>query len=129
MTPETLAALKASIAKWKRNAVAKTPEEYLIGAANCPLCVLFKNSECLGGWCIGCPVFEATGNILCDSTPYDNAHDAHTIWLDNDAPLRHHVAGVEQGRWAVELLRDDAHRAALAEVAFLESLLPDEDTA
>ena len=43
MDAKTLEALKASIAKWERNAEAKTPAEYKITSDDCPLCKLFRD--------------------------------------------------------------------------------------
>lgn len=108
MTPETLEALKASIAKWERNAVAETPAQYLSSADECPLCDLFF-------WqaddCAGCPVRAKTGRIFCSGTPYGEANDANYKWR------------VDGGQH----LQAKAHEAALAEVAFLKSLLPPEE--
>lgn len=107
MEPRTLEALKASIAKWERNAEAKMPDEFLIGGDDCPLCVMFNNEDDFPG-CRGCPVFEKTGRLYCNDTPYRRAVVAYIDWR-------------EFGR------REGALVAAHAEVSFLKSLLPTEE--
>ena len=105
MDAKTLEALKASIAKWERNAEAKTPGEYKIGEEDCPLCVMFKI------WpdeCEGCPVFERTGIKSCRGTPYVQAATARRDWRCG------------------YVTADRARAAARDEVAFLKSLLPEE---
>jgi hypothetical protein len=62
MDKKTLAALKRSIKKWKRNAAGKPAKT---GCADCPLCVLFWEDNCRG-----CPVYKHTGRIDCRETPY-----------------------------------------------------------
>jgi len=101
MDAKTLEALQASIEKWKRNAVAKTPTEYTTGSDTCPLCAVFIRRRCEG-----CPVREQTGVAWCIRTPYQPARDAKYHW----------AAGTGRAR--------QARIAARAEVAFLESLLP-----
>jgi hypothetical protein len=103
MDAKTLEALKASIAKWERNAEAKTADEYMTGWDNCPLCLLFIDDDC-----VGCPVAKA-GNKGCFGTPYYKAEDTHELWKHGN---KQH--------------RDAAHAAARDEVAFLKSLLPEE---
>ena len=103
MNTQTLEALKASIAKWERNAEAKTPNEYLTSDIDCPLCNLFIRDGCKG-----CPVFERTGELFCRDTPYRTAGPAWFDWTDLETSEH----------------RDRAHAAACDEVAFLKSLLP-----
>lgn len=104
MDAKTLEALKASIEKWKRNAAAEKPELYLTSAYDCPLCALFLDE---GAGCKGCPVSASTGKKHCNGTPYIKAY-------------------IDRGRWAMGTGRaDTAHEHARAEVAFLESLLPE----
>lgn len=111
MEPKTLEALKASIEKWKRNAVAATPSGYVVGPLDCPLCAIFQpDNGSYADACQGCPVMEKTGTKFCDGTPYRDAFDAHASWCRE--PL---------GRG----LKTAARAAALVEVAFLESLLPE----
>jgi len=102
MDAKTLKALKASIEKWERNAVAETPDGYLIGPESCALCRLFHDSGCHG-----CPVRGRTGRVGCLGTPYFAASKAQWGWrLGGSTP-------------------DEAHTAAREEVAFLKSLLPE----
>jgi len=84
MNPETLAALQASIAKWRR--VCLNPSEV---QEDCPLCDLFRKIGC-----DGCPVFTRTRYPYCLATPY-------IAWYFDHSPIH-----------------------ALAELRFLESLLP-----
>jgi hypothetical protein len=105
MDAKTLEALKASIAKWERNAEAADVFEFKISEKDCPLCAMFKI------WpdeCDGCPVFEKTGAKFCRETPYISAATARRDWRYGDGPA------------------DRAHAAARDEVAFLKSLLPEE---
>jgi hypothetical protein len=109
MNRKTAAALEDSIAHWRKNAEAKTADEVNIGPDACALCDLFNYpGRPLAKKCAGCPVTKRTGQILCCGTPYDGAASARL-------------------RWFIALRRSDdpgdAFRdAALAEVAFLESL-------
>ena len=103
MNAQTLEALKASIAKWERNAEATSPYEFRTSAGDCQLCELFLNYD----GCEGCPVFERTGERRCKGTPYVTAFAAKTDWFD-----------------AAYGAADRAHAAARDEVAFLKSLLP-----
>lgn len=102
MDAKTLEALKASIAKWERNAKAEYPEEYNTSAFDCPLCQLFLGYR---DACRGCPVASATGLTHCNMTPYKAATEAALQWDKDDG----------------EAARD----VALGEVAFLKSLLPE----
>lgn len=104
MDARTLKALKASIAKWEKNAVAEKPRQYLTGWADCPLCKLFYFSDCRG-----CPVMNATGEEACEGTPYRRAVRSLERWEDGDTGPK------------------PAHSAASAEVDFLKSLLPPEE--
>lgn len=105
MDEKTLTALKQSIEKWERNAIAETPDDYTKGVSSCPLCQLFWERDC-----VGCPVMDRTGNEFCIGSPYDE--EAHEDWFS--APED-------------ESLRNAAHAAARAEAAFLRSLLPDRE--
>lgn len=104
MDDKTLTALKQSIDKWERNAVAETPGNFDVGAASCPLCKLFWEDDCER-----CPVRDETNEERCYGSPYDVALVAIKKW--NYDP---HDAD----------LRASAQAAARAEVAFLRSLLP-----
>ena len=104
MDAKTLEALKASIAKWERNAEAKTPGEFRTHANDCPLCELFNHKP---DNCNGCPVKDKTGEKFCRRTPYVLADSANHAWRQGFGP------------------QDRAHAAARDEVAFLKSLLPE----
>ncbi|MDO6966935.1 hypothetical protein [Rhizobium alvei] len=97
MDERTLEALKASIANWERNAKVEKMEDAKLGVINCPLCNMFWLDDCKG-----CPVAKNTGTRLCAKTPYHDAEDE-----------------LENGN--IESFR----KAALAEVEFLKSLLPE----
>jgi hypothetical protein len=105
MDDRTLEALKASIAKWERNARAETPAEYLTATHHCPLCDLFYwKSDCHG-----CPVSMRTAERNCWGTPYIEASKAKYEW------------------WEGTGTAEQAHAAARAEVSFLKSLLPPDE--
>lgn len=113
MDARTLEALQASIAKWERNAEAKTPEDVKMGPAECPLCMTFNSLFVLKTGhteCFGCPVFEKTGLHGCNGTPYDIALTDYLEWSDGDEDAASKFAS-----------------KAASEVAFLKSLLPSED--
>lgn len=104
MDARTHKALMASIAKWERNAEAKTPDDYLTGPEDCALCMLFFSKDCHG-----CPVSARTGESTCYGSPYGDAFLAWLAW-----------SRWERGEPALA-----AHAAARKEVAFLKSLLPE----
>jgi hypothetical protein len=108
MDAKTLEALKASIAKWERNAEAETPAQYLTSGSDCPLCEMFVRYMRSEGVCTGCPVFGATSQKGCFGTPFHAADDARYAWVYNEGT------------------KEAAHEAARAEVDFLKSLLPAE---
>lgn len=95
-------ALRASIAKWRTNALVRHPRDAQIGSSTCALCTLYLNNHC-----IGCPVFEVA-SCFCENTPYVEAWNAHARWSAHPH----------------EVSKGDAFRAAaLAEAEFLEELL------
>ena len=96
MDNRTLTALRASIAKWRRNARIKDLDEARVDTDSCPLCTLF-----VGNNCVGCPVAKQAGMLYCKGTPYIEASNAY---VNDNLPA--------------------FHAAAEAEVAFLTSLLP-----
>lgn len=60
---------------WVRYIVAKNtnPEERFFepgGMSNCGLCMYCN-------FCYSCPVYEETGHILCDDTPYEMLNDKY----------------------------------------------------
>lgn len=104
MDEKTLTALKGSIAKWEAIVAGKGEDA---GADNCPLCQLFHFSK--GGKknpvkCGGCPVREATGQMGCGGSPYDEYENMSN---GDDSDDYESIEG-----------------AAAAELAFLRSLLP-----
>lgn len=112
MEPATLAALRGSIAKW-RAIVDGTGADH--GTSNCPLCQMFYDSDEYDDEgnlrdCIGCPVYDHTGEDNCCGTPF-----ARWAMLVRDQ-------SVETGRYAQDVVARDA---AQAELDFLISLLPD----
>lgn len=69
MDKATLRALNGSILKWK-GIVAGTVEDE--GDINCPLCQRFHpNYRTDGKVCAGCPIAAATGDTMCDGSPYE----------------------------------------------------------
>jgi len=109
MDEKTLTALRQSIEKWERNAVAEVPMGFTIMPQSCPLCQRFWKR-----YCAGCPVTGRTGKVGCAGSPYAEAAVAADEWLDNPDN---------------DTLRDTAHAAARAEAEFLRSLLPEEEAA
>lgn len=96
MPPATRKALKASIAHWKRLVEDRRSEE--IGSGSCALCRRFLDKP---DPCQGCPVREKTHQRFCKGTPYVQAQ---ALYQDGG-----------DAEW---------DKAARAELAFLESLLP-----
>lgn len=100
MDKRTLKALKGSIRKWER-IVAGTGNDQ--GRLNCPLC-----AEFLRYGCVGCPVYEQ-GAPYCENTPYASWSKAQK---GSYIPFKIHD--------------DDTAIAAVLELEFLRSLLPEE---
>lgn len=107
MDARTLEALKASIAKWERNAVAARKIQAHVFGDSCPLCKLFPGSQI--GNCKGCPVFERTLEHGCKGSPWFRAAVARNDWVWGSGK------------------RSTFHAAAREEVDFLKSLLPPEE--
>lgn len=102
MDDKTLAALKGSIAKWKSIVDGTGKDE---GADNCPLCKQFIDcyeidEEGNNICCVGCPVSQKTGKEGCLGSPYEKYSNC-----SEECKPRH----------------------ARAELAFLKSLLPEEE--
>lgn len=112
MTPETLAALKASIKHHEEN--RDCPEKATIGPDKCALCKLFYDFAFPAkdySWCCqGCPVMEATGRAGCQLSPYDDLSVAYENLLDEPG---------DEG--FLKAFIDTEQR----EIDFLKSLLPD----
>lgn len=102
MDSETRTALEESIAHWKRMASGDRRNSEAPTSDDCPLCEMFYNKLDV---CDGCPVRIKTGRTYCGDTPY---HDAQRAWTEY---------GLDSSEFKY---------AALAEVDFLTSLLPNE---
>ena len=104
MNQKTIKALKGSIVKWEKIVDGTGIDE---GGDNCPLCILVDFE------CNFCPVFNKTGKIVCNGTPYVkwvNHHVNHKLsYRNRDCP---------------EVECKICERHAKAEVEFLKSLLP-----
>ena len=98
-----------SIAHWERNVAAETPEEASVRGADCALCRVFANKNCVS-CCEGCPIAQNTGGnfCFCFNTPYYPARDALDAWRDNPT----------------DATRDAWRAAAQAMLDFLKELLP-----
>lgn len=102
MDAKTLEALKASIAKWERNAEVTYLYDAQVYGDTCPLCALFSKEE--SSDCHGCPVATKTGKPQCKGSPWVDAIDAKFDY------------GLKAFR-----------AAARKEAEFLKSLLPAEE--
>lgn len=100
MNKKTLAALKGSIAKWKKVADGTGVDD---GESNCPLCQLFIDDDCTG-----CPVAKAAGEPGCTNTPF--------------VRFRWEFAVAQWSGYKATTLKQKS--AARAELKFLRSLLP-----
>lgn len=100
MKSQTLKALKASIAHWRRMATGKASRTERPQSDSCALCGLFINRP---SFCRGCPVAEKAKAVGCNNTPFN---DAYFAWKKFGKRSRQFKL------------------AAQAELAFLESLLP-----
>ena len=65
-TPESLAALKESIAHWYRLYTGSANNGEHTGHGSCACCKLYFN----GDGCKGCPIYQATGKSFCSGSPY-----------------------------------------------------------
>lgn len=107
MNQKTLTMLQKSIEHWERNAAEK-PEDASTRAADCALCGVFNNSYTAENDCLGCPVYEKTGETFCEGSPYPRADTALRIWR----------------RFPNSLREKEWREAARDELEFLKSLLP-----
>ena len=105
----TAEALEASIRHHKKNARAWFPWQVRLGPKYCALCQVYLKSH---PGCNGCPVRARSRYPACFKTPYNSIHVALFEWRE---------AG-----WWNRAARAEFRRAALAEVAFLESLREEE---
>jgi hypothetical protein len=115
MDPETLEALKGSIAKWER--VVEGGQQENGGPTDCPLCSRFNsqfNKNLTNPPCQGCPVSIRTGQKFCEGSPYDEIEkleDGGEYVFDSNEEF-------------VSTFRS----AAKEELEFLKSLLPRQST-
>lgn len=103
MNPETLEALKQSIAHWERK--VENPDKEPIGPEHCALCQMFLLGEDIRQ-CRSCPVSETTGRSSCFGTPYDSVVSAEFAFENGDISL------------------DEYRVTCRTELDFLKSLLP-----
>ena len=102
MDPKTETALRQSVEKWRKNSRVRKLGNAKVGAEHCPLCLLFNDyvNPDVGEGCNCCPVKGRTGHAGCVGTPYEDAEGA----CDEES----------------------FRAAAKEELAFLESLLPEQ---
>jgi hypothetical protein len=116
MNPETLEALKLSIAHWERLANRKRQPNESVSVGDCALCGLFNLHRTMIDppqmeRCNGCPVFAHTGEQFCKGTPFILAEQISEQVDKYDEPM-------DTGSFQF---------AAQDEVDFLKSLLPKEN--
>ena len=121
MTPQALTALKQSIEHWRRLATGQRKPDESVGASHCALCREFNPAKMPIGKsysdrCGGCPVAESgigSSRVFCTDTPWvsiEQIIDGHSLpsttlaWVDSP----------------------EARALAAEELAFLESLLPED---
>ena len=117
MKPETLEALDQSIAHWEDIANLKC---FDIGSDACALCTRFNVDGRTASCSLGdekCPVFEATGSVLCGDSPY-NAVSKYKYRILNVADDS--VLWINKNRSAQFVI--DFQEAATRELKFLKSL-------
>ena len=108
MDKRMLEALQASITKWEENTEITFIEEAKIWEDTCPLCEISSQRTTgeMESPCEACPVYERTGQVDCEGSPWYNTL---LYWR-----------AVENG---IRFL-SDFHSAAQKEVEFLKFLLP-----
>jgi hypothetical protein len=102
--------LEESIAKWEKNAAAKTWNEVTIGPGDCPLCVRFNTAyrrqwEGVGSPCAGCPVAAKTGRPYCKDTPYERVELFRERWDMGELKDKISAAGRRVIRDELEFLK------------------------
>ena len=112
MTPQALTALKQSIEHWRRLTAGTPNPGELIGRSWCALCrefndLLADELDC----CVGCPVYANTGFKYCAKTPWEAIEEK--LCLHNY-------------RLTDWIKTPQARALAAEELAFLESLLPED---
>ncbi len=105
MDKKTITALKGSIEKWSK--IVRSTRALDNGTANCLLCKIFFNANC-----IGCPVRGKTLKHCCYRTPY-------TKWRLHQEEMHCGVVGSHRNKDCKKCLP-----LAKAELNFLKSLLP-----
>ena len=103
MTPKMHEALLASIEHWKEN-LAAGMHKAQIGGRDCPLCNATRPSPESGVNCSKCPVMQKTGKWDCEGSPWRDVENAS--WDADEVAFR---------------------EAAQREIAFLQSLLPENE--
>lgn len=111
---QILTALDASIKHWHKNEMADFPSSWLIGIAECALCVIFWNFGC-----VGCPIRAATGIGSCRSTPYSRVNRALDDWK---AVYEHPSNDSSDDSWNYLLMQTKFRNAAREETKFLRNL-------
>ncbi len=115
MNPETLEALKMSIAHWERLASGKRQEGEEVSVWQCALCAVFQIPiESNDQKCVGCPVFEKTMQQFCRGTPFVTAEALADSPDPDDEANRDYLDS------------EEFQDAAQKELEFLKSLLPKE---
>lgn len=119
MDTDTREALKSSITKWEGIATNTAID---MGPWNCALCQKFLYTK----GCVGCPVSEKTGHTGCRKSPYEEFH--HQLQRRNaDFPAitNRPQYNKQYKPEEFEILKPLAE----VELAFLKSLLPEEEGA
>lgn len=126
MDDRALTALKESIKVWEEKLVrfdriGQEAEEdhsldFLVSASACPLCRIYNTLDKRVNRiaCRGCPVYNETGEQFCVGSPFEAIDDI--LEYNNDGE------DVSLDTW--NELRD----LILKEIAFLKSLLPNDQT-
>ena len=126
MDSKTLTALKSSIEHWQENEAALRVGDASVSAGNCALCRMFRTDPI--ETCKGCPVSEATGDIFCELSPYEEAREAYNYWFNvGDWDMwsdSYWLTSTNHKFIVCWRAREEFLLAARDERQFLESLLP-----
>lgn len=106
MEAKTLQALKESIAHWERMRDGKQYPGEAPDAIHCALCKLYYGDPEEPS-CVGCPIFEKTGLVDCNGTPF---RSARKWWYTRNKPK--------------DFDESEFKKAAQAMIDYLKSLLP-----
>ena len=121
MNPDTLKALKESIAHWARNLEAPF-EEVHIRSSSCALCLRFNSSTtfpCVASDGERCPVMLETGRQGCSGTPWLEACYALEVW-ETEIRRKNNVLSVSVLDSKETKFREKAEKM----YSFLSGLLP-----